>query len=85
MFIVRNARPRNTQKLSRIKSSHLSREEKNETQLKIRDPPEETGSELDPYELARDLFDGSCESITDCLNVGECCSQYGFCGIGEEW
>ena len=37
------------------------------------------------YEKARDLFDGSCGINTDCLNVGECCSQYGFCGIGEEY
>jgi hypothetical protein len=37
------------------------------------------------YEIIRDLFDGSCESNWDCLNVGECCSQYGFCGVGEEY
>ena len=33
----------------------------------------------------RKLFDGSCEIDLDCLNVGECCSQYGYCGVGEEY
>jgi hypothetical protein len=33
--------------------------------------------------IVRELFDGSCESDWDCLNVGDCCSQYGYCGTGE--
>ena len=33
----------------------------------------------------RELFDGSCESDRDCLNVGDCCSQRGCCGTGEEY
>ena len=37
------------------------------------------------YEIVRDLFDGSCRSNWDCLNAGECCSQHGFCGDGEEY
>ena len=36
--------------------------------------------------IVRELFDdGSCESDWDCLNAGECCSQFGYCGTGEEY
>jgi hypothetical protein len=35
--------------------------------------------------IVRELFDGSCESDWDCLNVGDCCSQHGYCGTGEEY
>jgi hypothetical protein len=31
------------------------------------------------------VHDGSCESDWDCLNAGECCSQFGYCGTGEEY
>lgn len=30
-------------------------------------------------------FDGSCSNDQDCLNAGECCSDYGFCGVGKEY
>jgi hypothetical protein len=35
--------------------------------------------------IIRELFDGSCGSDQDCLNAGDCCSQHGYCGTGEEY